>query len=161
MELYWLWMTLAAVLVLVGIAGMILPALPGAPLVLGGIVLAAWADGFQYVGWVSITLITVLCGLAMLVDFVAGAFGAKKFGASPRAAIGATIGAVVGIFLGPIGLFVGPFAGALLGELSAQRSLSDASRAGVGATVGFVVGTAVKLLLALCMVSVYLFARLW
>ena len=162
MDPYWLWMVLAAVLVLVGIAGMVLPALPGAPLVLAGIVLAAWADDFQYAGWKTITVITILTGLAMVVDFVAGAFGAKQFGASPRAALGATLGAIVGVFfVPPFGFFIGPFIGALLGELSAQRTLGDASRAGVGATIGLVVGTAAKLALAIFMVGIYLVARLW
>src|SRR5262245_23399183 len=73
MDAHTLWMVLATLLVLTGIAGMVLPALPGAPVVLGGLVLAAWADDFQYVGFFWITVLVVLTGLAMLVDFAAGA----------------------------------------------------------------------------------------
>jgi uncharacterized protein YqgC (DUF456 family) len=160
MDAHMLWMVLAALLVLAGLAGMVLPALPGAPLVLAGLVLAAWADDFRYLGIWWITVLVVLTAFAMLVDFVSGAFGAKKFGASPRAALGATIGAIAGIWFLPIGFFVGPFIGAVLGELSAQRTLGDASRAGVGATIGLVLGTAAKLALGIGMLGIYLFARL-
>lgn len=159
MELQWVWMLLAALLVLVGLAGLLLPAIPGAAPLLAGLVLAAWAEDFEHVGVASLALIAVLGCLLFAVDFVAGSLGAKRFGASPRAAIGAAIGALLGFWLGPVGFFVGPFIGALVGELSARRSLGEAGRAGVGATIGLVVGTAAKLALALTMIGIWLVAR--
>lgn len=153
-----LWL-LGAALVAIGIAGMLLPALPGPPLLFAGFVIAAWAEDFEQVGWGTLTVLAVMCVLAYLVDFIAGALGAKHFGASSRAAIGAAIGAVVGIFFGLPGIFLGPFVGAVLGELTEQDDLQAAGRAGVGATVGLLLGTAAKMALAFAMVGLFLFAR--
>ena len=69
-------------------------------------------------------------------------FGAKRFGASKRAIVGALIGTIVGLFLGLPGVLFGPFIGAVIGELSARRNLEDAARAGFGATIGLVLGVA-------------------
>lgn len=151
--------TLVTVMIVAGLAGLVLPVLPGGVLILAGLAVAAWAEQFQYVGAGTITLLVLLaCGM-FVVDFVAGMFGAKHFGASPRAAIGAGIGAVVGIFLGFAGIVIGPLVGAVIGELSANRTLSDAGRAGLGTAIGLALGAAVKFALALTMLGVYLLAR--
>jgi hypothetical protein len=97
--------------------------------------------------------------LMYLVDFLASAVGAKRFGASTRAVIGATFGAVVGIFFGIPGIILGPFIGAVLGELTAHSDLITAGRAGIGATVGLALGVAAKLALALAMVGIFVIAR--
>ncbi len=153
-----LW-ALAALLVLLGIGGLVLPALPGAPILFGGLVLAAWAEDFAYVGWGWLSLIGGLAVLTYVVDFAATALGAKRFGASRRAVIGATVGAIVGIFFGIPGILLGPFLGAVLGELSAQRTLPEAGRAGLGAALGLAAGIAVKLTLAFAMVGVFALVR--
>src|SRR5512139_173589 len=101
-----LWL-LAAVLIAVGFAGLILPAVPGIPLVFAGLVLLAWAEDFAYVGWVTLALLGVLALLSTGVDFLAAALGAKKFGASPRAVGGAALGAVAGLFFGLPGIVLG------------------------------------------------------
>jgi uncharacterized protein len=150
---------LAALLVAAGLAGLVLPALPGAPLLFGGFLLAAWAENFEYVRPWTLVLIALLAVLTYAVDFWATMFGTKKFGASRRAVIGALIGAVVGIFLGFPGVLLGPFIGAVIGELSARRSLQDATRAGIGATVGLVLGAALKIALAVSMVGIFIVAR--
>ena len=123
-----LWL-LGAALVAFGIAGMLLPALPGPPLLFAGLFIAAWAEDFQHVGFGTLAVLALMTLLAYLVDFVAGALGAKHFGASTRAAVGAAIGAVVGIFFGLPGILLGPFAGAVLGELTEQENLRAAGRA--------------------------------
>ncbi|MFM7272576.1 MAG: DUF456 family protein, partial [Gammaproteobacteria bacterium] len=92
MDLQLLWFLLSLLLVLTGIAGLVLPALPGAPLLFGGLLLAAWAEDFAHVGFPSLLLIAVLCGLTMVVDFLAGVLGAKRVGASPIALFGAAVG---------------------------------------------------------------------
>jgi len=136
-----LWL-LGATLVALGIAGMLLPALPGPPVLFAGLLVAAWAEDFQYVGAVTLTVLGVMAGLAYLVDFIASALGAKHFGASSRSAIGAAIGAVVGMFFGLVGILLGPFIGAILGELTEHDDVAIAGRAGVGATIGLLLGTA-------------------
>jgi uncharacterized protein YqgC (DUF456 family) len=151
---------LAALLVIVGIAGSILPALPGLPVVFCGLLLAAWVGDFETVGWMTLTLLGALTLLAMAVDLVASLLGTRRVGASGLAVLGAAIGTIAGLFFGLPGLLVGPFAGALAGELLAGRGMQQAARAGVGAWIGFVVGTLAKLGLAFTMLGVYLVAWL-
>jgi uncharacterized protein YqgC (DUF456 family) len=150
----------AGVLMLTGALGLVVPALPGAPLIFLGALLAAWGEGFVYLGLGSLLLLGALSALAIAVDFVAGAFGVKRFGASGRAVTGATIGAIVGIFFGVVGVLVGPFLGAVIGELSVRRNLRAASRAGVGATLGLALGTAAKLAIGFAMIGFIVVMRL-
>jgi uncharacterized protein YqgC (DUF456 family) len=154
-----LWIA-AGVLIVIGAVGLVLPVLPGAPLIFIGALLAAWAEDFQYLGPWSLVLLGALAALAVAVDFIASAFGAQRFGASGRAVAGATLGALVGIFFGPGGVLVGPFVGAVLGELTVRRSLAAAGRAGVGAALGLALGTAAKLAIAFGMIGWIVVMRL-
>jgi hypothetical protein len=153
-------LVVAGILIVIGALGLVLPALPGAPLIFLGGLLAGWAEDFMYVGFGTLTALGILSGLAIAVDFIASAFGVKRFGASPRAITGAMIGAFVGIFFGLIGILIGPFVGAMLGELSVRNDLAAAGRAGVGAALGLAIGTAAKLALAIAMVGLILIMRL-
>jgi uncharacterized protein len=153
---FWL---VALLLVGTGLIGLFLPVLPGAPLIFAGLVIAAWAEDFHYAGLWTVVILAIITLLTLGVDFWATIFGAKKFGASKRAVIGALIGLVIGIFLGFPGIIFGPFIGAVVGELSAQKDLKQATRAGVGATIGLVLGAAIKLALALTMIGVFLTVR--
>ena len=154
-----LWL-LAALLIGIGFAGLILPAVPGIPLVFAGLVLLAWAENFAYVGWLTLTVLGVLALVSYGVDFLAAAWGAKKFGASPRAVAGAALGVVAGLFFGLPGLVLGPFAGAVIGEFSRRASLRVAAHAGVGATLGLLFGTLLKIALAFAMLGVFVLDRL-
>jgi uncharacterized protein len=149
----------AAICVVAGLAGVVLPALPGTPLLLVGLVLAAWAEDFAYVGPGMLVVLGLLAALTYVVDFLATAFGARRFGASSRAVVGAALGGLVGLFFGVAGVLLGPFVGAVLGELSAQRSLGDAGRAGVGATLGLIIGLVLKIALAVSMLGLFVVDR--
>lgn len=153
-----LYFILAALLIIAGIAGAILPVLPGVPLVFGGMFLAAWADDFQHVGAITLTVLGLLSAIALLVDFVAGLLGAKRVGASARALWGAAIGTIVGLFFGLPGLLLGPFLGAVAGELSAGSRVDQATRVGIGTWLGLLFGTLAKLALCFTMVGVFLLA---
>jgi len=155
-----LWI-LAVLLVGVGVLGLLLPGLPGAPLLFGGLLIAAWLEDFAYVGPWTLTLLAVMAALTYVIDFFAGALGAKGFGATKYAMIGAFVGAVVGIFFGLPGILLGPFIGAVLGGLLADRSLQEASAAGLGATIGLALGVAAKMALAFSMIGIFLLMRLW
>ena len=155
---FFLWL-IAGVLALAGFAGLILPAIPGAPLIFAGLVVGAWADNFVYVGVWTIVALAVLTLLIIGVDFWATMFGAKKFGASKRAVVGAVVGSIVGLFLGVPGVLFGPFVGAVIGEISSHGSLQQATRAGFGATIGLILGAAVKLALALSMIGIFIAVR--
>jgi len=153
-----LWWLLAGLLVIAGLAGTVLPALPGVPLVFAGLFVGAWIGHFESVGWVTLGILAVLAALAWAVDFLAGAAGARYLGASSRAFWGATLGALVGIFFGLPGMLLGPFIGAMAGELSGGAGLVHSGRAGVGAWLGMVVATAVKLGLVFLMIGIFVFA---
>ena len=119
---------LSALLVALGLAGLLLPALPGAPLLFAGLVVAAWAEDFAYVGGGWLALLFVLAALTYAVDFAATALGAKKFGASPRGALAAPrlgsaqragFGATLGLALGAVAKLA--LACAMLGIFAAVR----------------------------------------
>ncbi|MBR9814845.1 DUF456 domain-containing protein [bacterium] len=150
----------AILCILAGLVGLVLPAIPGPPLLFVGLWLAAFAEQYVFVGTKTLVFLGVLTVLAVALDFIAGALGAKRFGASRWAVTGALIGAIVGIFFGLIGLLLGPFVGAVAGELASGRAFDAASRAGIGATVGLLIGTAAKLAIGLTMLGVFVFVRL-
>lgn len=150
-----LYFVLSAVLILVGILGTVMPALPGVPLVFAGMLLAAWADHFQHVGTITLVVLGVLCVLALAIDFVAGLLGAKRVGASPHAIWGAMLGTIVGLFFGLPGLVFGPFLGAVAGELLVGSRLERAAHVGVGTWLGLLFGTLAKIALCFAMLGVF------
>jgi len=156
-----LWWLLASLLVLAGLAGTILPALPGVPLVFAGLLLGAWLTEFTAIGWTTIGIFAVLTILAQIVDFLAGAYGARYAGAGVRAFWGATIGAIVGIFFGLVGIILGPFLGAVIGELSGGNTWRASGKAGVGAWLGLMFATAFKLSISFLMIGIFLLQLGW
>jgi len=149
---------LAVLLVLVGIAGIILPALPGIPLVFAGLLLAAWADDFAHVGWLPLTVLGLLTLASFAVDILTTVVGAQRVGASRKALWGTFVGSIVGLFFMPIGLFVGPLAGALLGEYWHTRELGRSTKVGLATWLGILLGFALKLALVIAMLGLFAFA---
>ena len=125
--------------VIVGIAGMIFPALPGHVLIFAGLLLGACGDSSTRVGGWTLALIGAIAALSYMVDFVAAALGAKRVGASPRAVVGAGLGTLLGIPFGLPGVVLGPLAGAVLGELSVHRQWRRAAGVGVAAWIAFLI----------------------
>lgn len=152
-----LWL-LSTALILVGLAGIVLPALPGTILILAGIVLGAWIDHFTRVGWFAVASVTVLAVLAWVMDYVAAMLGAKRAGASKQAMIGAGIGTVVGIFTGLVGVLFMPLVGAAAGEYIARRQHGQAVRVGIATWLGLMAGMLAKFILAFMMIGIFLFA---
>jgi hypothetical protein len=149
---------LGAVALLVGLAGVVLPVLPGSVLLVAGALLVGWADGFTRVSGWTVAACAALGALIWAVDFVAGVLGAKAFGASKWAVIGSGVGLLVGLFLGLPGIVLGPAIGALAFEYARDPNFERALKAGVGAFVGFVLGSAVKVALSFVLVGVLLLA---
>ena len=146
---------LAGLLIVGGLAGSVLPALPGIPMVFGGIWLAAAVDHYQHLGLWWLLIIGTLGAAGVAMDFIAGALGAKRVGASKRALWGASIGTIVGMFFGIPGLLFGPFIGALVGELSSGTSVLRSAHVGIGTWIGLLLGTLVKLVLSFIMVGLF------
>jgi uncharacterized protein YqgC (DUF456 family) len=153
-----LWYLLAALLVLGGIAGSVLPALPGVPMVFAGLLVAAWAGDFTRVGVVTLVLLGLLTLASFAIDFAATALGAKRVGATKLAVAGAALGTLGGLFLGIPGLILGPFVGAVAGELLSHGQVQQATRAGVATWVGLLFGTLTKLALVFTMLGVFALA---
>lgn len=154
---------LTGLLMLAGLAGTIVPLMPGAALIVAGAVLhqALLADG-QSVGW---GWVLVLLGLAVLsagVDIVASALGAKRFGASKWGALGGLVGAIVGLFFSLPGLILGPIVGVVLAELLvARKEWREAARASWGTIIGTLLGALGKLVIAVFMVGLFWAVLLW
>ncbi len=152
-----LW-ALSALLIVVGVAGTVLPALPGTAFVLGGIVLGAWIDDFTRVPVWVVVLCTVLAVLAWVLDYVAGLMGARRAGASKQALIGAAVGTVVGLFMGIVGVLFMPLVGAAVGEYLARKDERQALQVGVATWLGIMAGLLAKVVLACMMVGIFLVA---
>lgn len=140
---------LAIVCFLAGIAGIILPVLPGPPLIWLGMLLYGLLTGFERITWVFLLLQAVLVALSFGIDYLANAWAVKRYGGSRMAVWGAGIGLLLGALLfSPVGIILGPFAGAFLGELLAGRHPAQALRIGFGTLIGLASGSGVKLCLA-------------
>jgi hypothetical protein len=157
--------TLLAILcVTVGVIGTVIPGLPGTTLVLGGLVLAAYADSFTRVGWGTLAVLGALTAASFAVEFAATMLGARRVGASKLALLGAALGTLAGLWLGIVGVLIGPFVGAVSGELlhrkcrnnqSPKDALLPAGKVGVGAWLGLIVGTLAKLIIVALMIGLF------
>jgi len=158
----WIYL-LAAALIVIGLLGTFLPVLPGMPLIFGGMLLAAWAGDFAIIGGWTLLVLGLMALLALGIDFVATALGAKRVGASGKAVLGAALGTLGGLFFGIPGLLVGPFVGAVAGELIHRgiydrATLGDAGKIGVGTWIGLAVAAALKLAVAFTMIGIFALA---
>jgi uncharacterized protein YqgC (DUF456 family) len=159
LEVTLLWVLCAALIVL-GLAGTVLPLLPGTLLVWGGIVLGAWIDDFTRVGTTTVVVVSVLAVLAWGLDYVAGLMGAQKAGASKQALLGAAVGTVVGLFMGLVGVLFMPLVGAAVGEYLARKDQNRAVKVGLATWVGILVGLIAKVVLAFIMLGIFVAALL-
>lgn len=149
-----LWV-LAFALIAVGLIGTVMPALPGPPLVLLGILLAAWIDRFAKISGLVCAIVSVLALAAIAIDWIAGALGARRVGASKWAVVGATVGAILGVLSGFWGLLFMPLAGAAIGEFIARQDLLRAGQVGLATWIGMLLGTVAKLAIVAMMIGIF------
>lgn len=148
------------VLLLSGIAGCIVPFLPGPPLAYGSLILLQVSSYKPYsekflVIWALVTIAVVIA------DYYIPIWGTKKFGGTKGGVWGATIGLIIGMFFfPPIGLIAGPFIGAFAGEMLNNQDSSKAFRSAIGSFIGFIAGTLMKLGISIVM-GYYFFTALW
>lgn len=154
MDPLFLWVV-AITLIMVGVAGTVLPGVPGVMAVFGGMLLAAWIDGFSRIGTLTLVVLGVLTALAFAADILGGLLGAKRVGASRLALAGAALGTIAALPFGVFGLVFGPFFGAVAGEFMSQQRLDAAARVGFGTWVGLAVGTLAKIALVFAMLGVF------
>lgn len=151
-----LWWTLTILLMLLGLAGTVVPLIPGTVLILCGAILNHFTVGA--IGWPTLAVLTALMVLAQLLDIASGSLGAKWFGATRWGAIGGILGAIVGLFFGIIGIFVGPLIGALVGELLGGRGILPAGRSTWGTFLGTTAGIIGKIIIGLTMIIWFIVA---
>jgi uncharacterized protein len=148
-------LTVALVLMSLGLIGTVVPGIPGTSLVLVVAIAHRLFFGPASLSNLFLVLLVLLTVFSMALDYLATVFGARKMGATWRGIAGAVIGAVVGLFFGPAGILLGPFVGALVFEMISGREFSDAARAGAGATLGLVVGAIGKVACCLAMIGIF------
>lgn len=147
--------------IVAGLAGTVIPAIPGLPLIAVGAALIGWAGDFEIVSWTTIIVLAVMAIVGVVIDTVAQTAGAQKAGASAKGIWGSVIGTIVGVFVGGlVGILLFPLIGAFIGEFIAKRDMLHAGRVGVATWIGMIVGTAAKIALAFMMLGVLIWAYL-
>jgi len=143
---------LGIALILIGLAGCILPVIPGPPVSFIGLLMLKFTDfvepgrvdSFNNLLWISATAAI----LVTILDYIVPVWGTKKFGGTRAGTIGAAIGLIIGLFFAPLGLILGPFLGAVIGELVAGMDEKSSLRAGFGSLIGFLTGVVMKLIVS-------------
>lgn len=153
----YVWWTVTMLLMLIGLAGTVLPMLPGTTVILAAAVLHyLLLPADQSITWWTIGGLALLTVVSYVIDFVSGTVGAKWYGATRWGAIGGLVGAVVGLFFGIIGIFVGPLLGVLVGELLGGKGLLPAGKSTWGTVIGTTAGIILRLVIAIVMVLWFL-----
>ena len=145
-----LWLILGGLMMVAGLAGSILPFLPGPPLCYAALLIQQLQSTPPYgseflLTWAGITVVVTA------LDYLIPVLGTKKFGGTKYGMWGCTIGLVAGLWLGPVGIILGPFIGAFVGELIGNAASDKALRAAIGSFIGFLAGTLLKLVVCLIM----------
>jgi uncharacterized protein YqgC (DUF456 family) len=152
-----LW-ALAIALIAIGVAGTVLPALPGIVFVYGGIVLAAWIEDFTQISITTLVVLGVFAAIGFAIDYVAAAVSAQRAGASKLGLAGAALGTVAGIFTGFIGVLFMPLVGAALGEWLEHRDALRAGSIGMKTWIGIMLGNVAKLAIVFAMLGIFVLA---
>jgi uncharacterized protein len=152
-----LWI-IAVLLMLIGLVGSVLPALPGTPLIFCGVLIAAWINSFQDIGVFTLVFMGIVTLLTTIIDYAISGVSVKRAGASTLGIIGAVIGTIAGVFSGLWGLLWMPLVGAAFGEFITHTDLLRAGKIGLATWIGLVVSTALKVAVAFMMIGVFLLA---
>lgn len=145
-----LWIIVGLILLLAGIAGCVLPFLPGPPLCFLALLIqqfnarAAFTPKFLWI-WAAVAVVVTA------LDYIIPVYGTKKFGGSKYGIWGCTFGLIAGLWFGPLGIIIGPFVGAFVGELLANNDSTTAFKSAVGSFTGFLFGTLLKLIVCFIM----------
>ncbi len=149
---------LGLAVIVAGVVGLVAPVLPGVALIYLGIVLVAWADDFTRIGPLMLVMMLGVTVVAMIADYLAALFGARKAGASGWGVFGAGVGAIAGLFLGLPGVILGPAIGALAFEYVRNPDAKKAVRAGLGGLAGFILGVVAKALCGFLLIGLAILA---
>jgi uncharacterized protein len=152
---------MTGILMIAGVFGCFLPALPGPPLNYAGLILAHLSRFCEF-DISTLVIIGIITVVVLLLDYIVPVWGTKKFGGSKYGTWGSIIGLIIGLFfisIGPfglVGIIGGPFLGAYIGEMIARKNNRDALRAAFGSFIGFLAGTFMKLALSIAIIVVFI-----
>jgi uncharacterized protein YqgC (DUF456 family) len=144
----------AFLLILVGVAGTIIPALPGIPMIFAGAWLIAYMEDYLYFGWGTLIALGVLTVISIIIDWVSQTMGAQKAGATKLGLTGALLGTIIGIPFGLVGIFLFPVIGAFVGEMIGHRDMRKAGKVSWATWIGMIAGIAAKLAIAFMMIGI-------
>jgi len=157
-------LSVCSLIFILGLAGSLLPVVPGTLIVWAGMIThRLWIGAEDSVTWKIVIIAGVLTLLGQVADFVMGVWGARKFGASWKGAVGAFVGAFIGFFVPPplFWLIVGPILGAVIGELAAGRTFRDGGKAGIGTVIGGILAFALKFGISVCVIALFFLDLFW
>ena len=154
-------MILSVLCVLLGLAGCILPVIPGPPLSYLGMWLLLWS-GYVNFSITEMVVWGVVVIIVSVIDFLLTPLMTKRFGGSSAGSWGALVGMIIGFFV-PIPFFLGPVVGAFVGALLTEKMISKkdsgtAIRAAMGSFLAFIVGTGIKIMVCVGMILACVFA---
>jgi uncharacterized protein YqgC (DUF456 family) len=157
----WLCWTLTLLAMFAGLAGTVLPLLPGTTIILAAAIVHHLVLGeARSVGWWTLAGLTALMLLSHALDLLSGSLGAKWFGATRWGAFGGIVGTVIGMFFFPWGILLGPLCGVLLGELLGGQGLLPAGKSTWGTFLGTTAGIVCKMIIGAVMIAWFLIAAL-
>ena len=156
----YVWLTLAIVSSLVGVAGALLPMLPGPPVSYVALWMMYLYDK-QCVSSTSLWVMGILMLVLTIIDYLAPVWLTRIGGGSKQGMRGATAGLLVGLFCGPVGMIVGPFVGALLGELFAKTPTNQAFRVALYSFLAFILTTGLKFFYGMSVLFMLVAAMWW
>lgn len=146
----WLWIILGIILCIGGIAGSLLPLLPGPPIAYVGMLLQLFRDPDPFTTRTLLIFAGVVV-VSLVLDYLIPIWGTKKFGGTRYGAWGCTLGFLAAFWLGPWGVIIGPFVGAFLGELIGGKESHKSLKAAFGSFVGFLLGSFLKIVVCFYM----------
>ncbi len=148
---------LSLAMMLIGLAGTLLPIIPGAPLIFVVVLVYGVIDGFTAVTGGTIAVMAILAGAALLCDYLSTVIGVKRMGGSNYGVAGAFVGMIAGFFLGMglPGLIIGPIVGAVLFESLLGPQTNNALKAGLGSFLGFLLGGVIRFALGAAMIGIF------
>lgn len=149
---------LALIIMLVGLLGIVLPVLPGVPMIFGAALLYGLITGFEVITGRIILIFAVLTAISLFLDWLATVVGVKKMGGSYFGMLGAFIGMIAGLMIPGMGVFgfiIGAFAGAFLFEIILGKNSRQAVRSGFGSFIGFIVGGVLRLVIGALMIGIF------
>ena len=138
-------MVLAIILMVGGIAGCVLPILPGAPLAYAGLLLLHFT-GLAHFSTAQLIVWLIVVVVIQVVDYITPLLGSKYSGGTSFGNRGCVAGTLLGLFFMPWGIIIGPFLGAVAGEMMGGSDFPHAVRAGIGTLIGFLLGTLLKVI---------------